>query len=108
MPSLVESTARFNELTSADPPLLPNTITVARDELTRIIEQLEEFKRPADFKPEGEKPKRMDGANEKATRYRERLAEYIKINTGIVIPVRSTINTRFYNLIAEYLGLFDK
>ena len=37
--------------------------------------------------------------------YREKLAEYIKENTGIELPVSATINSHFYEAVANYCKL---
>jgi hypothetical protein len=53
----------------------------------------------------GERPERKKRPSEGITFYREQMSSYIFSNTGIHVPPRSTIVARFYDDVADFLGL---
>jgi len=53
----------------------------------------------------GERPERMKRPSELHTGYRTKLADYIRRNTGIGLPVDPSLPAPFYDAVADYLGL---
>ena len=84
-------------------------IQIRRDTLNSIVEQLGNyiisFGKPT--KIIGERPERLKNPSETKTHYRKELSDYIVTNTNekILLPIDSTIPARFYDMIADCLGL---
>ena len=53
----------------------------------------------------GERPEKKMQPSEADSRYRRRMTKYIRDNTGIGLPVSSLIPARFYDCVADSLGL---
>ena len=60
---------------------------------------------PNSFKLKGERPPKKASPCEYKTSYRKNMSEFIELNTGIRIHADSMVVARFYDLIADYLGL---
>ncbi|MBW2996692.1 hypothetical protein KY332_05340 [Candidatus Woesearchaeota archaeon] len=80
-------------------------IGLEQGQLENILYQLRDYKIPDMVKPKGDRPERLGAPSEKRTDYRQKLADYIELNTKITLPVNSTVPARFYDSIADYLGL---
>jgi len=74
-------------------------------ELIRIQDELKSYKAPALFKIQGYRPEKKTAPSEHGTHYRLKMSFYIKLNTGISLPVSCNIRARFYDDIADFLKL---
>ncbi|MCX6711939.1 MAG: hypothetical protein NT139_02795 [Candidatus Woesearchaeota archaeon] len=86
-------------------PFRPCNISIPRIELEKILNQLQNFKKPKNFRLKGERPLKNSSPCEANTHYRERISKYIEFNNGIKIPVNSGVPSSFYNAVVDYLGL---
>ena len=86
-------------------PFRPCNISIPRTELEEILVKLQDYEKPKNFRPKGERPSKKSSPCEANTHYRERISKYIELNTNIKIPVSSGIPSSFYNSIVDFLGL---
>jgi len=100
----IKHVKEISDLIGADPPFNYTNLNFNNNELERILNQLKDWE-IKDFDPIGDRPERKKKASEFLTGYRQKISEYIKLNTGIEIPVNASIGARFYDLVADYLGL---
>jgi len=101
-----EILTKISELTRAIPSFTGDTAPFPKSHLELILTQLKEYDESGNLEPlKGTRPERKLSPSEETSKYRARLAIYIKENTGIKIPVNSTVVARFYDSIADYLGL---
>ena len=95
----------ISNILDAEPPFTTRNVTLSERELQKTFDQLRGFKRSKRFKPKGERPKRHTCPSEATTNYRRKMSRYIRSNAGVSIPGTSLVSARFYDNVADYLGL---
>ena|SRR3989344_3640150 len=81
-------------------------MAVPPSDLEHILQQLEIFDKEQQRNITGTRPQKSKGSvSEAASGYRQKMTAYISENTGVIIPVRSTMSTNFYDKVADYLDL---
>lgn len=94
---------RISSMLDAEPPYI--SLFFTKPELAVILSQLEGYKRPKAIALEGERPAKQRAPCEADTQYRKRMSAYIELNTDIKIEGLSYIMARFYDDVADFLGL---
>jgi len=82
-----------------------SSVNLPKLEIDGILDQLQKYKRPENFRSIGERPNRRKYVSEFKTGYRGKLSAYIYENTSIQIPVDSNTTASFYDAVADFLGL---
>jgi len=89
-------------------PYTSNNLLFKEDQLDELVTSLTTYTLTDGVKLQGEKPIAPTSPREKAesfSSYRTKSTQYVFQNTGLKIPVSSSVSTNFYELLMEYLKI---
>jgi len=105
MTSLTSVLREISGLVRVEPTFSTSNVCLGIGEASELLEKLRVYQKPDNFVLVSERPTGEDLSRRGRFQYKKNMSEFIVANTGILIPGRPAISPRFYESIADFLGL---